>query len=167
MMNEETRHGMGDFEQRLQRQPLRQVPPAWREEILAAAEASRRSAAAQSVSKDQAPLLVGWRLLFARLPIAWASLAALWLALIGTNLMMPSPMVKVTTQVSPSARLELLAALDYQRAELEASANQLAPAPDTAPANRKPAVPVRPHSERRRGTDFGETRTRSLFDVIA
>jgi len=146
------------FEQRLRRQPLRPVPSAWREEILTAAEAKRRNAASASISEDQAALLVGWRLLFARLPLAWASLAALWVVIIGVNLMMPSPMVRVTTQTSLSAQMESLAALDFQPGDLEVLGRQFSPAPEASPVNRTPAVPHRPRSERRRDADFGVTR---------
>jgi hypothetical protein len=155
------------FEQRLRRQPLRQVPPAWREEILAAAEANRRNATTQSVSEDQAALFAGWRLLFARLPVAWAALAALWVALIGANLMMPSPIVSVAVQTPPSARMESLAALDFGSADFEALGKQLSPAPATSPATETPTAPRRPHSERRRDADVGETHPKRWFDTIA
>lgn len=155
------------FEQRLRRQPLRQVPPAWREEILVAADVNRRSTAPESVSEDQVALLAGWRLLFARLPLAWVSLAALWVALIGVNLMMPSPMVRLTAQTSLSVRMETLAALDLQPGDLEALGRQFSPAPEAPPANRPPAVPLRPRSERRRDTDFAVMHPDFLFDLIA
>jgi hypothetical protein len=155
------------FEQRLRRQPRRQVPTAWREEILAAADANRRSTITPSVSENQAALLAGWRLLFARLPIAWAALAALWVALIGVNLMMPSPIVRVTAQISPSVRMETLAALDFQPGDLEALGRQFSPAPEASPVNKTPAVPLRPRSERRRDADFGAARPDFFFDLIA
>ena len=155
------------FEQRLRRQPLRQVPPAWRGKILVAADVNRRSTATQPISEDHAALLAGWRLLFARLPLAWASLAALWVALIGVNLMMPSPMVRVTAQTSLSVRMETLAALDFQPGDLEALGQQFSPAPEASPVNRTPAVPHRPRSERRRDADFGVTRPGFFFDLIA
>jgi hypothetical protein len=155
------------FEQRLRRQPLRPVPSAWREEILAAAKATQRSTATPSVSEDQAALLVGWRLLLGRLPVAWASLAALWIALIGVNLMMPSPMVRLAEPGSPSAQIELLAALDWQPAGIEPSSDQPSPASRTLPATKRPVVPVRPHTERRRGADFDAAHSDSLFDLIA
>ena len=155
------------FEQRLRRQPLRQVPPAWREQILAAADVNRRNATTQSVSEDQAALLAGWRLLFARVPLAWASLAALWLVLVGVNLALPSPIVSVAVQTPPSARMESLAALDFGSADFEALGNQLSPAPATAPATETPTAPRRPRSERRREADVGEAHPKRLFDTIA
>jgi hypothetical protein len=169
MKNEEIRQSltMENFEQHLQRQQLRRVPSLWRQEILAAAKTNRRDENAQHVSEDRAALLAGWRLLFARLPLAWATLAALWVALIGVNLMMPSPMVRVTGQTSPSVRMETLAALDLQPGDLEALGWQFSPAPEASPVNRTPAVPVRPRSERRRDAGFGVTRPDFFFDLIA
>jgi hypothetical protein len=155
------------FEQRLQRQPLRPVPGQWREEILATAEANRRHAAPQSVSDDQAALLAGWRLLFARLPIAWTALVALWVALIGVNLMLPHPPVNVAAQRSPAARMSLLAALDFKRAQLELLGEKFSLATEAPPASEAPAVPPRPRSERHRHSDFGEIYPDRLFNTVA
>jgi hypothetical protein len=155
------------FEQRLRRQPLRPVPPAWREEILAAAEANRQNATTQSISEDQAALLAGWRLVFSRLPIAWATLAALWIVLIGLNLTLPSPIVRVAAQTPPAVRMESLAAWDFESADFEVLGRQLSPAPANSPATKDAVVPRRPHSERRRDADVGETHPKRWFDNIA
>ena len=155
------------FEQRLRRQPLRPVPPAWREEILAAASEYRQDATSQPVSEDQAALLAGWRLIFTRLPIAWATLAALWVLLIGLNLALPSPIVRVAAQASPSAQMAALAALDFEGADFEIFGKQLSPAPANSPAAKDAVVPRRPHSERRRDADVGENHPRRWFDSIA
>lgn len=155
------------FEQCLRRQRLRQIPAAWRKEILAAADVNRRSTVTQPVFEDQAALLAGWRLLFARVPLAWASLAALWLVLVGVNLTLPSPIVSVAVQTPPSARMESLAALDFGSADFEALGKQLSPAPATAPATETPTAPRRPRSERRRDADVGEAHPKRLFDTIA
>ena len=155
------------FEQRLRRQPLRPMPPAWREEILAAASEYRRDAVSQPVSEDQAALLAGWRLVFSRLPIAWATLAALWIVLLGLNLMLPSPIVRVAAQTPQSARMESLAALDFEGADFEVFGRQLSPAPANSPATKDAVVPRRPHSERRRDADVGETHLKRWFDTLA
>lgn len=159
------------FEQQLRRQPLREIPPAWREEILAqarvAADASRRSAGDETVSEDQAALIAGWRMFWERLPVAWAALAALWIVLIGVNLVMPGPVVRVVAHPPAVAQTELLAALDLESADFEIIGRQLAPAPATPPAGKDAAVPKRPHSERRRDGAVGETQPRRWFDAIA
>jgi hypothetical protein len=103
----------------------------------------------------------------ARVPLAWASLAALWIVLIGLNLTVPSPIVRVAAQTPPSARMESLAALDFESADFEVLGRQLSPAPANSPATKDAVVPRRPHSERRRDADVGETHPRRWFDNIA
>src|SRR5712692_650543 len=76
-----------DFEQRLQRQPLRHVPPEWRAEILSNAH---------HASRIITPRVSLWRAILSTLnsqlstflwpsPKAWASLAAIWLLLLIVN----------------------------------------------------------------------------------
>jgi hypothetical protein len=75
------------FEKRLQRQPLREVPRTWRNEILLAARksvvrepTSRRTQGTWfSVLKDQLSTLLSPH------PRAWAGLAAIWLVIIAVN----------------------------------------------------------------------------------
>jgi len=155
------------FEQRLRRHPPRQVPSAWRKEILAAADATRRSTATQSMSEDQAALLGGWRLIFARVPLAWASLAVLWIALLGVNLTLPRPAVGVTVQTPASVRMGNWASLAALTAELDAAQEPLASTPDAAPASKPTGIPHRPRSERWRGFDFGEAGPDFRFDHVA
>ena len=155
------------FEQRLRRQSLRQVPPVWREQILTAAGSHRRNATAPSVSEGNAALIAGWRLLFGRFPLAWASLAALWIVLVGVNLTLPGPFVSLPVPGSSSANLEALAALDFQPSDFTAPGSELLPSPNAAPAPAQPAAPHRPRSERRREMDTGEIRVRMPFDTVA
>ena len=155
------------FEQRLRRQSLRQVPPSWREQILAAAHVHQRTAAAASVSEDQAELIAGWRLLFGRLPLAWASFAALWIVMVGVNLTLPGPFVSLPTPGAPSAGLEALAAMDFQPSDFASPTSELLPSPKAAPAPEQPAAPRLPRSERRRELDTGEIRFRIPCDTIA
>lgn len=159
------------FEQRLRRQPMWTVPPAWREEILAqakaAAAARQQKLAKETAAEDRAALIAGWRLLFSRLPLAWASLAALWLTLIGVNLMLPSPMVRVTEPSSSAAQMESLAALELQPAGLETVGEQSPPSSHTSPAPKRQQVPVHPRSERRRNSDFSECGFVAVLDHLA
>ena len=127
----------------------------------------QRAAAVQNAGAPSEGLLAGWRLLFARLPLAWASLAALWIALIGVNLMLPSPMVRMAEPGAPSAEMELLASWDFQPAGVEPSDDLGTPASRALPATKQQEVPIRPRSERRRGVDVGETQPDSSFDFIA
>lgn len=138
------------FENRLARQPLRRVPAAWRAEILSAAEAARPRVTTRPTAEREADWAVGWRLLFARFPLAWASLAALWVALIGINLMLPSPFVRL-----PMTHLGGLAASEVNAPNPSTPPAELRPPAKTAPALIPPDAPPRPRSERRREINFG------------
>jgi hypothetical protein len=155
------------FENRLRRQPLRPISPAWREEILAAAAAHQPTVPTQSDAKDQAALVVGWRLLFARMPLTWAALAALWLGMVGVNLTMPGPMVSVAIEAPASTRWGALASLDSLEAEFDVERTSTVPVPKTSPAPPPTDEKPRPRSERRRGVDFGEAHPDFFFHIIA
>ena len=142
------------FEQRLRCQPLRQVPTEWRADILAAAKASCHEAPKQIAVAGQSILIEWWRLWFARLPVAWSALAAIWIALIGVNLMFPAPFVSVSAQVSPSARVESLAAMDFSTLDGETTPLPITPPTKTVPDTKTPANLPRPHSEKHRDLDY-------------
>jgi len=63
---------MNEFERRLAQQPLRQVPVAWRREVLGYAECAHTSRRAA---------ILDW---LWPSPIAWASLVLVWIALATT-----------------------------------------------------------------------------------
>ncbi len=70
---------MDDFEKLLKSQPMRAVPPQWREEILSNA----RAAAKPRTAKTPA---TGWQAWLWPSPYAWGALAAMWVAILGFNL---------------------------------------------------------------------------------
>ncbi len=103
MMNEETE----PFEQRLSRQPLRQVPATWRGEILAAADLNQRKVRAFT---SAATFRVRMRDIFWPAPAAWAGLAAVWIFIFAVNLSMrdPSPRrAEKSAPASPEVMVEL------------------------------------------------------------
>jgi hypothetical protein len=82
-----------DFETRLQRQPLRQIPGKWRDDILSA---TRQASPAEHAPRTTHHFLPS-RSLLSTLhhqlstllwphPAAWAGLAAVWLVILGINL---------------------------------------------------------------------------------
>jgi len=82
-----------DFEIRLQRQPLRQIPAEWREQILSAARqaslpqhASRLTHHVPSSRSLLSTLHNQLSTLLWPHPTAWAGLAATWLVILGINL---------------------------------------------------------------------------------
>ena len=129
------------FEQRLQRQPLREAPSAWREEILVAASAA---AGSRPSTLDARPVF-WWRELFWPCPQAWAALASVWLLVLGLNFVSrePSPqrVARHTAPPSPQMR-ELLKQQERLFAELVGPLEK-------PPAGRSKPVAPQPRSSRR------------------
>lgn len=147
-MNDELKNGSADFEKRLQREIPRQVPPAWREEILTVArqaEVSRRPAPATRHS-----LLARFIQQFSALTrpqrAAWGSLAAVWLVIMGLNLAArdSSTTAQIQTFTPPSP--QALAAWRQQRRELAGLTDPASVRPIVTPP--KQAFP-QPRSNRR------------------
>ncbi len=99
-----------DFEKRLQRQPMRQVPCPWRTEVLSAA----RRAASPGHAPRSALHSPRWFLstlnsrlsaLFWPRPEAWAGLAAAWLFILGLHLAASAsaPLANHRPPVAPEA----------------------------------------------------------------
>ncbi|MCU0785254.1 MAG: hypothetical protein MUF81_14625 [Verrucomicrobia bacterium] len=133
------------FEQRLQRQPLREMPPAWREEILAAADNNRRVPPVREptfAATAFRPLATLWRELVLPARMTWASIAAVWVV-IGILSLSQSDQITVAARVSPATRQELRAASE-QRQELLL---ELALLPTTEPAE-PPKPNLQPRSQR-------------------
>ena len=134
-----------DFEQKLQRQPLRQVPAGWREEILTAAESA-------AVARHQLPVTrSSWlSTLNAQLsiilwphPKAWAGLAAVWILIFAVNVSLRDrSSVVAEKSVSPSP--EVIVELRQQRRML---AELIGPR-DTSDADRSKSFAPQPRSER-------------------
>ena len=132
------------FENSLRRQPLRTIPPAWREEILAAAEAHRRPAV---IHAPTLAALLGSRLreLFWPAPQAWAGLAAIWLVILGANFVMHEPSPRdFALRAAPSAQVmrEMLKEQQQLFAEL------VGPEDKSESDRPKPLAP-QPRSQRR------------------
>jgi hypothetical protein len=86
---------MEPFEQHLRRRQPREIPPAWRNQILSTAEAASVSEDVP-ISKTSGESL--WRKLRAWLwphPIAWAALGACWMIILGVNLSLSEPSPKI------------------------------------------------------------------------
>jgi hypothetical protein len=99
---------MNEFEQKLQRQRLRQIPAGWRAEILAAAQpAASRPALRASVFSTINRLLS--TLLWPH-PKAWAGLAAVWIFIFALHFSMHDDapaMAERATPPSPEVIVEL------------------------------------------------------------
>ncbi len=139
MMNEE----MEQFEQRLRRQPVKQVPGEWRAEILAAAAAdvNRRPKVSQhswlATIRHQLVSLL-WPH-----PKAWAGLATVWVCIFALNFSLRDrPGVLAGKTQSPSP--EMVAQLKQQHRMLA----ELIGAPEVQVADRQRLLLSKPRSGR-------------------
>ena len=135
-----------DLEQRLRRQAFRKPPAAWREEMLAAADAGRSVRLTRKSERVPA-----WRQrmreLFWPHPVAWAALAAIWLGIGAVHVTMRESAPRVVPmQVAGATNAPTL--MEMQR-ELIAAWNKSAPE-----RKARPTTPLPPQSriERRRET---------------
>ena len=134
-----------DFEQRLQRQPLRQIPDEWREEIL---RQGRRAAVHEIGDADTASLpTLKWRTTLANLfwphPKAWAGLAAVWILIFAVDFSIRDKTPVVAEKSAPPSP-EMVAELKQQQRMLA----ELIGARDTGDADRSKPLAPRPRSER-------------------
>jgi hypothetical protein len=138
-----------DFEQRLQRQPLRQVPGEWRAEILLAAqvvETPRCGVGQRSALSLPAILSILNRQLSTILwphPKAWAGLAAVWVLIFAVDFSVRDK-APVTAEKSVPPSQEVVAELKQEwrmRAELIG-------ARDISEADRSKLLAPQPRSER-------------------
>ena len=108
-----------DFEKRLQQVAPRQIPSAWREEILTAAQQTETSRHPSSVTRPGFPSTLIQQLLTLSQPhrAAWASLATLWLIIMALNFSARDNSTVATRQISPPSP-EVIAAWRQQRREL-------------------------------------------------
>ena len=107
-----------DFEKKLERQPMRAVPAAWRAQILreAVVAVSDRRNLAQDNRRSEPAAAVWWRELLRPHPLAWASLAAAWVTIAILHTATPAAPMLVAQQ-TPSSR-EAMQRFTEQRREL-------------------------------------------------
>jgi hypothetical protein len=141
MMNEE----MEQFEQRLSRQPLRQVPREWREEILAAARDEQTARHPSPGTRHSLLSTINSQLstIFWPHPKAWAGLAAIWVLILTVNFSMRDKTPVVAEKVTPPSPEMIVELKQQQRLFAE-----LIGANDLREADRQKLFVPRPHSER-------------------
>lgn len=121
-----------DFEKKLARQPMRTVPSAWRAQIL--------REATLAATPEPVPWLVGLRELFWPRPMAWGSLAAVWVVIAALYLATPATPALTAKQQSPLSRETMQCFVEQRRA----MAALLDPVGER-PASQQPKQPG-PHS---------------------
>ncbi|MEK7707403.1 MAG: hypothetical protein AAB380_05350 [Verrucomicrobiota bacterium] len=129
-----------DFEQCLQRQPMREMPPAWRTEILTAARAS----GSRPSTLDSRPS-PWWRELLWPCPQAWAGVAAVWLVILAVNFTTRETTSRNFARQAAPPSPETLMVLRQQHLLLA----ELVERPEPRAADQPKSVPPRPHSQRR------------------
>src|ERR1035437_3253068 len=105
-----------DFESRLQRQPLRQMPPAWRAEILAAAREAQAPVHASRITHRSWLSTFNHQLstLFWPHPKAWAGLAAVWVCIFAVNFSIRDTSPRLAEKSAPPSP-EVMVALRKQQ----------------------------------------------------
>jgi len=128
---------MDEFEQFLKKQPLREVPPAWRTEILPPA------------ARPEAVQPAWWHEWLWPSPAAWAGLAYVWVVILALNVAArPSAAERQLAERSPAPSPDMALALAQQQRDLA----QLLGSPVESPVETKRRYPPGPQSESRRGT---------------
>ena len=92
-----------EFEKKLRRQPVKEIPGDWRAEILSAARAAQSAPHASLVTQH------GWlstlnsqlSTFFWPHPKAWAGLAAVWVCIVALNFSTRDTSVRLAEKVSP------------------------------------------------------------------
>jgi hypothetical protein len=134
---------LDNFEQKLQRQPLRQVPAEWRGEILVAADVNRRDRPVREFTFAATPFGRFLSTLLWPHPRAWAGLAAVWVLILAVDFSIRDKSHVLSEKSSPPSP-EVIVELRQQQRLL---AELIGPR-DTSDADRsKPLVP-QPRSER-------------------
>ena len=143
MMNEETEQ----FERRLSRQPLRQIPGEWRAEILSAARRADRPSRAFVMSSRRPSWLSTINSQFSTIfwphPKAWAGLAAVWILIFAVDFSMRDKSPVVAEKAAPPSP-EVMVELKQQQRMLA----ELIGARDTREADRSKLLAPQPRSER-------------------
>jgi hypothetical protein len=145
-MNEES----DQFEQRLSRQPLRQIPAGWREEILVAADVYRRNRpvreftfAATTFRESLSTLNAQLAALLWPHPAAWAGLAAVWILILAMDFSARDRSPAMAANSAPPSPAVMLELRQQQRLLAELIGSR-----DTSDADRSKSFVPHPRSER-------------------
>ena len=136
---------MEPFERRLKRQPLRQTPAGWREEILSAAKEVQPQHRSSATAVDSLLSRFNRRLisLLWPHPVAWGGLAAIWIFIFAVNVSMGDKTPTVAEKVTPPSAAVVAELRQQQRMLAE-----LLGANESGDADRQKVFIPAPRSER-------------------
>jgi hypothetical protein len=136
---------MDDFEQKLRRQPLRQIPGHWREAILRTAQQHACSVCQVPQPLPMRALRTIWRELFQPCRCAWSGMTALWLIFWFVNA--HTQLADTSTRMAASTRpgSERIRLFEEQRRVLVELTGPI----DLSPAQPSRRAQPKPRSERR------------------
>ena len=134
-----------ELEQKLSRQPLREIPGEWRGKILSAARAAQEARHASRIRHQSFLSTLNHQLstVFWPHPKAWAALAAVWVAILALNLSARDT-ARVMAEKSTPPSPEVVAELKQQR-QLFA---ELVGAREAHDADRSKSYPPKPRTWR-------------------
>ena len=140
-MNEEAQ----SFEQRLKRQPVRQVPTEWRQEILKAAGETQSNSQPTTIAEYSFLSNLNRHLASVLWPhpVPWAALAAIWIFIFAVNSSIQDRQPAVAEKIPPPSPEVLAELRQQQRLFIE-----LTGANDSSDADRQRTLAPRPRSER-------------------
>ena len=136
---------MDPFEQRLKRQPLRQAPADWREEILTMAREAQPLRQTATVQGDSLFSVLNRRLasLLWPHPVAWGGLAAVWVLIFAAHFSIEDKAPVMAEKALPPSP-EVVAELRQQQRMLA----ELIGVSDASDADRPKVLVPAPRSER-------------------
>jgi len=135
-----------EFEKRLQRQPLRQIPAEWRTEILQNAVPAPNSSSVirhsflSTLTSHLSALLLPH-------PKAWAALGAVWILIFALHVSSRDSVPQMAGKTQPSSTEIASNLRDQEKILAELIGNNEMPT-----ADRPKRLPPQPHSERRETT---------------
>lgn len=127
-----------DFEERVQRQPLREMPAKWRGEILSAARHAMAPAPRSWASSFRAQISA----LLWPCPQAWAGLAAIWLGILVVNFATADKTEAVAKKTAPTSTEMIMVLKDQEQILTE-----IIGPPETPVVARPRRLDSRPRSE--------------------
>jgi hypothetical protein len=108
-----------DFEQQLQRQPLRQIPAEWRKEILVAADVNQRNRSIREFTFAATTFRGLLSTILWPNPRAWAGLAAVWILILAVDFSLRDPAPAMAEKSAPSSPEVMVELRQQQRLLVE------------------------------------------------